>query len=166
MSYKAIFAIAAALDYEIEQMDVKTAFLYRLIKDIVYVEQPHEFAEGDDVCLLDRALYGLKQSPRTWYETLTAYFEKIGFKLLDADISVFIRGNVFIVVYVNDLLIVGPLKKEISNIKAQLSKRFEMSDLGPYAYYLGITVRRDRVNRKIYLGQQAYIEKFLRDHNM
>ncbi|SMR55934.1 unnamed protein product [Zymoseptoria tritici ST99CH_3D1] len=145
MSYKAIFAIAAALDYEIEQMDVKTAFLYGLIKETVYVEQPHEFEEGDDVCLLKKSLYGLKQSPRTY---------------------VFIRGNTFIAVYVDDLLIVGLRKKEVSEIKSQLAKRFEMSDLGPCAYYLGMTVRRDRVNRKIFLSQQAYIEKFLRQHNM
>lgn len=67
MSYKALFAIAAALDYEIEQMDVKTAFLYGNVEEEVYVEQPTGYEEGDgteDVCVLDKALYGLKQSPR------------------------------------------------------------------------------------------------------
>ncbi|SMY30300.1 unnamed protein product [Zymoseptoria tritici ST99CH_1A5] len=143
-------------------MDVKTAFLYGLIQETVYVEQPYEFEEGsNNVCLLDRALYGLKQLPRTWYNTLTSYLNKIGFKPLVADISVFFRGHTFIAVYVNDLLIVRPKKPEIQEIKNQLSERFEMSDLGPCAYYLGMTVRRDRVNRKIFLGQRAYVEKFL-----
>lgn len=60
MSYKALFAIAAAMDYEIEQMDVKTAFLYGNVDDQVYVEQPTGYEEDpDSVCLLDKALYGL-----------------------------------------------------------------------------------------------------------
>jgi Reverse transcriptase (RNA-dependent DNA polymerase) len=65
MSYKALFAIAAALDLEIEQMDVSTAFLYGDIDGTVYVEQPHGYEDGTErVCLLKKALYGLKQSPR------------------------------------------------------------------------------------------------------
>ena len=67
MSYKALFAIAAALDYEIEQMDVKTAFLYGNVEEEIYVEQPTGYEEGcgsEDVCVLDKALYRLKQSPR------------------------------------------------------------------------------------------------------
>ena len=63
LSYKALFAIAAALDLDIEQMDVKTAFLYGDIDEEVYVEQPHELSDGTGrVCRLNKALYGLKQS--------------------------------------------------------------------------------------------------------
>lgn len=68
ISYKALFAIAAAKDYEIEQMDVKTAFLYSKLnpeEDPIYIEQPDGFTDGtDNVCLLLKALYGLRQSPR------------------------------------------------------------------------------------------------------
>jgi hypothetical protein len=64
MSYKALFAIAAALDLEIHQMDVKTAFLYGNVDEEIYVEQPPEMGDGtDSVCRLKKALYGLKQSP-------------------------------------------------------------------------------------------------------
>jgi hypothetical protein len=73
MSYKAIFAIAAAQDWELEQMDVKTAFLYGDVEEDIYVIQPEGFElPGKEglVCKLKKALYGLKQSPRVWYNTL------------------------------------------------------------------------------------------------
>lgn len=86
MSYKALFAIAAALDLEIEQMDVKTAFLYGNVEEEIFMEQPHGL--GDDsgrVCRLNKALYGLKQSPRIWYKTLSEFLHEAGFTPLDAD---------------------------------------------------------------------------------
>lgn len=164
MSYKALFAIAAAMDYEIEQMDVKTAFLYGNVNDEVYVEQPTGYEEdADSVCLLDKALYGLKQSPRIWYETLTEFLKSLGFEALNADLSVFTRHGMIIAIYVDDLLIVGPSKDDITEVKRSLSGRFQMSDLGPCTHYLGISVRRDRANRCLYLSQRAYVEKFLKD---
>ncbi|RYC77496.1 hypothetical protein BFJ63_vAg19630 [Fusarium oxysporum f. sp. narcissi] len=74
MTYKAIFAIAAALDLELEQMDIKTAFLYGEIDEEIYVEQPEGFDDGTErVWKLRKALYGLKQSPRIWYQTLSLF---------------------------------------------------------------------------------------------
>ena len=65
MSYKALFVVVAALDLEIHQMDVKTAFLYGDISEEIYVEQPYRLEEGTDlVYKLNRALYDLKQSPQ------------------------------------------------------------------------------------------------------
>ena len=92
MSYKALFAIAAALDLEIHQMDVKTAFLYGDIDEEIYVEQPHELGDGTDrVCKLNKALYGLKQSPRIWYNTLATFLKQLGFSPLAADLGVFLQ---------------------------------------------------------------------------
>lgn len=169
MSYKALFAIAAAKDYEIEQMDVKTAFLYGELsqEEPIYMEQPDGFTDGtDNVCLLLKALYGLRQSPRIWYATLTSYLELAGFTTLDADMSVFVKGETFIAVYVDDLLIVGPHISEINSVKKHLSDRFQMSDLGPCHHYLGMTIRRNRATRTIHLGQRDYIEQFLKKHDM
>ena len=65
MSYKALFAIAVSLDLEIEQMDVKTAFLYKTLDEEIFVEQLEGLEDGTGrVCRLNKALYGLKQSPR------------------------------------------------------------------------------------------------------
>ncbi|KAI2707448.1 hypothetical protein CBS147333_9344 [Penicillium roqueforti] len=90
MSYKALFAIGAALDLEIEQMDIKTAFLYRDIDHKIYVEQPHHMTDGTPrVYKLRRALYGLN----------------LGFELITADLGIFVRSSVYIAVYVDDILI-------------------------------------------------------------
>jgi hypothetical protein len=155
MSYKALFTIAAANDYEVKQMDVKTAFLYSDMPDdqLVYMEQPEGYADGtNDVCLLLKAIYGLKQSPALWYATLLGFLKGLGYSVLDADMSVFVKGTTFVAVYVDDLLIVGPHMEQINKLKQSLSSRFKMTDLGPCNYYLGLTIRRDRTNKAIYLG--------------
>jgi hypothetical protein len=167
MSYKALFAVAAALDLEIHQMDVKTAFLYGLVEEEIYVEQPDELGDGSGrVCRLNKALYGLKQSPRIWYETLSTFLETLGFKALTSDLGVFVKSHMYIAVYVDDLLIAGPSKEEIGKVKESLSKRFEMTDLGECLFYLGMEIRRDRRNRVIRLSQKAYVDKILVDFGM
>ena len=167
MSYKAFFAIASALDLEIEQLDVRTAFLYRAIDEEIFVEQPIGQEDGSSrVCLLNKALYGLKQAPRIWFFTLTTFLKELGFSSLTAELAVFARGNTFIAVYIDDMLIVGPSTSEIETIKKALGTRFNMSDLGQSYYYLGMSVRRDRPQRALFLGQRGYIEQTLRDFGM
>jgi hypothetical protein len=170
MSYKLLFAIAAAYDLEIEQMDVKTAFLYGDIDSEVYVEQPQGFGatgQSTKVCKLNKALYGLKQSPRVWYLTLTTYLKTLGFEPLTADNCIFHNNKgTYIAVFVDDLLIIGPSKDDIEAIKGKLRERFSMTDLGPCKYYLGMEVIRDRQNRTLKLSQRSYLEKILRDFEM
>lgn len=156
MSYKALFAIAAALDLEIEQSDVKTAFLYGNIDEEIYVEQPKGQEDGSKrVYLLNKALYGLKQAPRIWFFTLALFLKDFGFFPLSADLAVFCRKNTYIAVYVDDMLIVGPLLAEIQEIKEKLHRRFQMSDLGPCHYYLGMSIRRDRQQRILSLSMDT-----------
>ena len=109
MSYKALFAIAAVRDLEIEQMDVKTTSIYGSVKEEIYVDQPEGFDDGTGrVCRLNKALYGLKQSPRVWYQTLSDFLKNTGFKPLNSDSSVFAKGSMYITVYVDNLLLLSP----------------------------------------------------------
>ena len=128
-------------------MDVKTAFLYGDINTKIYVEQPKGIGairELYKVCKLNKALYGLKQSPRVWYFTLTAYLKTLSFEPLIADNYIFHDSKgIYIAVFINNLLIVGLFKANISIIKAKLSERFYIIDLGPYKYYLRIEVIRN-----------------------
>jgi len=133
----------------------------------IYVEQPVGLEDGTKrVCRLNKALYGLKQSPRIWYRTLALFLKGLGFLPLLSDLGVFAKGYIYLAVYVDDLLIVGPDKSEIQKIKDALSERFQMTDLGPCTYYLGMSVRRDRPTRSLWLHQKGYIEKVLREFNM
>ena len=129
MSYKALLAMAAAYDWKIEQMDVKTAFLYGDIEEEVYVE----FPEGTGIKVgnmtdfglkLIKALYGLGQALRVLYNTLANYLKRLGFQPLTADLSVLKRDKTFIAVYVDDLLVIGPAKDDVAAVKRALSERF------------------------------------------
>jgi hypothetical protein len=167
MIYKALFAIAVALDLEVQQMDVVTAFLYGTIDKEIYVEQPTGLDDGTAcVCRLNRALYGLKQAPRVWYTTLANYLKNLGFAPLVSDLSVFQRDELFCAIYVDDLLLVGNSTSVIQGVKDKLSERFNMKDLGACKFYLGMEVMRDRANRTIRLSQRSYVEKVLRDFRM
>ena len=171
MSYKAIFAIAAALDWDLEQMDVKTAFLYGNVEEEIWVEQPigyHNTKHPEWVCKLHKALYGLKQSPRVWYTTFARFLKKHGFIPINADSSVFINptSGTIVALYVDDVQITGPSKQAIQTVKNALNKEFRMTDLGPCAFYLGMTITRDRPNRILRLGQAGYVEKMLRTASM
>ncbi len=89
MSYKAIFALYATRDWDIDHIDVKTAFLYGLVKEIIYVIQLTGYSNGStQVCKLRKALYGLKQSHQIWYQTLAKFLHELGFRPLNADLSV------------------------------------------------------------------------------
>lgn len=85
-------SIGASRNLHIKQMDVVTAFLYGLLDEIVYVEQPHRFVQGILVCRLIQALYGLKQAPRVWYAVIRDFLKVKGFLATDADQSVFISA--------------------------------------------------------------------------
>jgi ATP-binding cassette subfamily B (MDR/TAP) protein 1 len=87
-SYRTTFALAATYDWEIEQLDVKSAFLHGRIDTEVYVEQPHRFHNGNKVCHLNWSLYRLKQSLRLWYLTISAYLCKNGFSVSEADLGI------------------------------------------------------------------------------
>jgi hypothetical protein len=92
-TYRVLFALAAVHDWEIEQMDVKTAFLYGDINEEVYVELPTGYGQPGKVCKLRKALYGLKLAPRIWYLTLQKALQELGFSKSAYDKAVFSEGQ-------------------------------------------------------------------------
>ena len=168
VSIRIILSIAAIENMHIHQMDVKTAFLNSELREEVYVEQPDGYViQGKEsmVCRLNKTLYGLKQSPRVWWQNIDAFFESLGFKRIQCDYGVYIKWNngikFIISVYVDDLMLVCSDMREINDMKAKLSKQWEMSDLGVLHHILGIGVHRDRARRQIYLEQSRYISDVL-----
>lgn len=177
-TWKIILAIAAVKDWDIEQMDAVTAFLNSEIDTDVFIELPPMWKElldldldGKDhedlICQLLMALYGLKQSPRLWQKKLCATLIKLGFQPLKSDNCVYInKSGVVIVTYVDDMLITGPSSDEIAGVKKALMQSFEMEDLGPAAYFVGVRIVRDRSNRSITLVQDAYARKILKKYGV
>jgi hypothetical protein len=162
MSYKVLFAMAAQYDWEIEQMDVKTAFLHGKLQETVYMEQPTGYQQGNKVCKLNRALYGLKQAPRVWYQTMEQFLKLQGFQKIQADHSVFKHSNGTVVaVYVDDLLLFGADMSKIQALKTELSKEFDMTDLGPCSQYLGMQITQNRQEKTLHMSQKIYLDKVL-----
>ena len=170
MAFKTLFALAAFFDLDIDQMDVKTAFLYGLIDQLIYMEIPkgtETEATKNMVCKLLKALYGLKQSPRLWYERLSTFLlEKLGLKRIHEDHSIFVSSaglkGPLPIVFVDDIKIIAPKESGIiQRVKTELTASFSMSDMGPISFYLGLRIDRDRERRTIKLSQPAYIEKVL-----
>lgn len=96
----------AHYDLDCEQMNIITVFLNALLKEIIYVEQPKGYKKkGNKVCLLLRALYDLKQSPREWYFTLRDFLVSKGFKPTESDHSLFVneKTRLIVSVYVDDI---------------------------------------------------------------
>ncbi|GMI77270.1 cysteine-rich RLK (RECEPTOR-like protein kinase) 8 [Hibiscus trionum] len=155
-------------------MDVKIAFLHGDLKEELYMEQPEGFvAQGkeDCVCKFKKSLYGLKQAPRQWYKKFESVMEEQGYKKTTSDHCVFIKrffGDDFIILllYVDDMLIVGCNASRIDKLKQELSKSFAMKDLGPSKQNLGIRLTRDRKAKELWLSQERYIEKVLQRFNM
>ena len=150
-SLRAILTMAAIQDLELQHMDVKSAFLNGMLKEDIYMAQPEGFAkpeEGHLVCKLERTIYGLKQSPRAWYERLHAHLQKNGFSRSNADHSVYVRrmGGEFmiILVYVDDLILASNSKPMLQGFKNAMKEEFKMSDLGDAHHFLGLQLIRDR----------------------
>ncbi|GAA0145952.1 transmembrane signal receptor [Lithospermum erythrorhizon] len=173
-SVRVVLGLVAVFNLEIEQLDVKTAFLHEDIDEDVFMEQPEGFvvkSKEHMVCKLNKSLYGLKQAPRQWYKKFNAFMEEYGFTRTLIDHCVFIKrfasnDYILLLLYVDDMLIVGQHMAKIKDLKAQLSKVFEMKDLGKARNILGMEIKRDRDNGVLWLSQEKYIQKILARFNM
>jgi hypothetical protein len=124
----------------------------------VYIEQPPGFNDGTGrVLLLHKSLYGLKQAPRAWYSKLRDCLLGLGYQQSDADAGVFFRnagGGVWLLLYVDDKLLMGPSDKAIKQAIAELGTRFVITDMGQANMYLGVEITRGKGSIK--LTQKRY----------
>ena len=167
-SIRIILAIAAYYDYEIWQMDVKTAFLNGNLLEDVYMTQPEGFVNLENsrkVCKLQRSIYGLKQASRSWNLRFDEAVKDFGFIKNEDEPCVYkkVSGSaiVFLVLYVDDILLIGNDVPILQNVKSWRGNCFSMKDLGEAAYILGIKIYRDRSKMLIGLSQSIYIDKVL-----
>ncbi|KAL4291090.1 hypothetical protein GQ457_14G002100 [Hibiscus cannabinus] len=152
--------------WKLWQLDVKNAFLYGDLDREVFMEQPKGYVSKQHphhVCRLKKALYGLKQAPRAWYGKVAQYFVFCGFKVPDADSSLFVKlepgSHLLILLYVDDMIITGDNKAEISKLKNDLSTRFEMKSLGEVGCFLGLEIKKS--DDGYFISQETYAKKLL-----
>ena len=173
VTIRCILAISASLDFELQQMDVKAAFLHGDLEEEIYMKQPEGYEDKsrpNDVWKLTKSLYGLKQASRTWYLKLDGCLNALGLRRCEADQSVYVKieGEVTLIVavYVDDLILAGNSVALINWLKGELCKNFQMKDLGDVHWILGMEVIRDRERRTLTLNQTKYIETILNRFEM
>ncbi|GJS68552.1 putative ribonuclease H-like domain-containing protein [Tanacetum coccineum] len=160
-------AYASFKDFVVYQMDVKSAFLYGKIEEEVYVCQPLGFEDPDfpdRVYKVEKALYGLHQAPKAWYETLSTYLLDIEFQKGKINKTLFIKrykGNILLVqVYVDDIIF-GSTKKELYNAFEKLMhEKFQMSSMGELTFFLGLQVQQKKDG--IFISQDKYVGEILK----
>ena len=143
----------------IEQMDVETAFLNGKVKSRVFVKQPEGYEDGTErICMLNKALYGLRQSPRAWYECLDDYLKSLGFMRSKHDYCLYTLKErdeiIYLIIFVEDLLSCCKNRQNLDSIKRMLKERFQMKDLGKVSMYLGINIEYDEKKNEISLDQK------------
>ena len=170
-AFKIIFAIATIKGYIIWKIDIKSAFTYGDLAEIIYIIQLEGFIDSyysEKVLLLNKALYGLKQSANVWYTRLSKEIIQLGFIQLYADSCIYYNRSedTIIIVYVDDIAITGPKTEYIRQIIDELKKKFTISDLGPIQSYLGIKITRTPDYKTTRLSQKDYILKILKKFRM
>ncbi|GKA05867.1 putative ribonuclease H-like domain-containing protein [Tanacetum coccineum] len=163
-------AYASYMGFTVYQMDVKSAFLYGQIEEEVYVCQPPGFEDPDHpdkVYKVVKALYGLHQAPRAWYDTLATYLLSNGFQRGKIDQTLFIKsqkGHILLVqIYVDDIIF-GSTKKELCDEFEKLMKdKFQMSSMGELTFFLGLQVQQKK--KGIFISQDKYVHEILKKFN-
>jgi hypothetical protein len=140
-----IISLAARFGWKIHQMDVKSAFLHGNLSEEIFIEQPSGFViDSNLVFQINKSLYGLKQAPQAWYAKIDNLFLRLDFKHCESDHSLYVLhtngDTLIVVVYVDDLLIIGNNIDLILRLKKQLADSFDMTNLGTLHYFLGLQV--------------------------
>lgn len=171
-----LMAMSAAFGMRIEQIDIKTAFLYGDLKEPNWMRLPRGFEEftpeGKPLyAKLQKSLYGLHQAGREWWTRLDQFFRSNNFKRLKSETCTYIKVDdstgklIIVLIYVDDILIASTDSKVIKKVKDQIAKEFEITDLGEAKWILKIQVVPAR-GGGIWIGQKSYIRSILEEEGI
>ena len=170
---RTLITYGVKLGMEIHQMDVSAAYLNGVLEEEIYMRQVEGFElprQEGKVLRLKKAIYGLKQSGRTWYTRLTNELcEKAGYKRIHSDYGVYVSRNyprIILVIYVDDILIIAKTEENMQVIKQRLSSSFKMKDMGRAKSFLGINIWYDKVKKQAILSQEGFTKEILERFGM
>jgi Reverse transcriptase (RNA-dependent DNA polymerase) len=174
-SFRAILHVAASLGWDLQQFDIKTAFLHGILpeEETMFMEQPPGFAtpgKEDWVMRLMKSIYGMKQASRIWNQTFHKTVQSWGFERLPCEWCVYRRrsatGTIIFAVHVDDIISAASSAAENERFRDFLSSKWDISALGPANFALGIAISRDLSKRTISLSQTALIDRVLEKFGM
>ncbi|CAI7819597.1 unnamed protein product, partial [Closterium sp. NIES-54] len=166
---RVLLHVAAQRDYELHSLDFSTAFLQGSLHEEIWLRRPPGFTGSfppGTQWSLRRPVYGLRQAPREWHDTLRTTLAALGFAPSTADPSLFLRIDTslppfYILVYVEDLVFATADTAGLAHVKSELQKRHTCTDLGEQRSYLGLQITRDRAQRTITLTQSHMVQQVL-----
>ena len=167
---RCLLSLAVQKDWKFFQMDINNAFLYGDLNEEIYMlPPPGYFKEGNNKVLrLKKSFYGLKQAPRQWNQKLSEALFEAKFEQSKNDHSLFIRKQgdtvLYLLVYVDDLVITGNSVTEIEKFKVFLKNKFKIKDLGELKYFLGIEVLKTKSG--LCLNQRKYCLELLHEYGL
>lgn len=153
--------------WDMYQLDVNNAFLHGDLHEEVYMATPQGLLmeEKSLVCRLNISLYGLKQASRQWYDKLAKVLYSRGYSHLDSDYSLFYEKTgaslIFVVIYVDDMILTGNVVNEISSLKNSLHDQFKIKDLGKLHYFLGLEILYKDIG--VLISQRKFIMDLLNE---
>jgi len=170
-SFRFILSLVIQYNLKVHQMDVKTAFLNGTLKEEIYMRLPQGIScNSDNVCKLNKAIYGLKQAARCWFEVFEQALKECEFVNSSVDRCIYIldkgniNENIYVLLYVDDVVIATGDMTRMNNFKRYLMEKFRMTDLNEIKHFIGIRIEMQE--DKIYLSQSAYVKKILSKFNM
>ncbi|XP_057514981.1 uncharacterized mitochondrial protein AtMg00810-like [Actinidia eriantha] len=163
---RVMLSLALHHGWPVKQLDVSNAFLHGFLQEDVYMKQHHGYIDAlypQHVCKLKKALYDLKQAPRAWYDMFSKSLLAQDFinSMSDSSLFIFNKGSdiIYILVYVDDILITGSSSSLIESIISNMSSSFALKNLGSLHYFLGIEVLN--VPQGLFLSQVKYATDLL-----
>jgi hypothetical protein len=144
-------------------MDFSTAFLNGDLVEEIYMQGPAQTELEGKILRLIKSLYGLKQAPRCWNHKIDSYLKSKGFSRCHTDNCLYVKDGFYLLLYVDDLLLITNNHSELTRVKKELMQDFDMHDLGQLEFIVGIRVTRDRETKMIYLDQEAYCYRILKN---
>jgi hypothetical protein len=156
---RVIFALVAAFNLDLRQRDAVTAFLNSKLPTETYTKMPEGFEQPGMCWKLDRALYGLRISPKLWQQEASTVLTKLGQVAVPEDPCVFITHGIIVFFYVDDILIAShpSVREKARQLEKDLEAHWELTDHGEAEWFLNIRIIRDRKQQKLWLCQDAYI---------
>ncbi|CAI7928849.1 unnamed protein product [Closterium sp. NIES-54] len=162
---RVLLHLAAQRDYELHSLDFSTSFLQGSLHEEIWLRRPPGFTgtfPAGTQWSLRRPVYGLRQAPREWHDTLRTILAAPGFAPSTADPSLFLRTDtslppLYVLVYVDDLVFATANTEALTLVKSELQKRHTCTDLGELRSYLGLQITRDRARRTITLTQSHMV---------
>ncbi|CAI7900724.1 unnamed protein product [Closterium sp. NIES-54] len=166
---RVLLHVTAQRDYELHSLDFSTAFLQGSLHEEIWLRRPPGFTGSfppGTQWSLRRPVYGLRNAPREWHDTLRTTLAALGFAPSTADPSLFLRTDTslppfYILVYVDDLVFATSDTAGLTHVKSELQKRHTCTDLGELTSYLGLRITRDRARRTITLTQSHMVQQVL-----